>query len=71
VKDIVTRAVSGHATEAMQRHYSTVTSQEVREGVGRVISLMKYRELVAAPHAAPGLGGVQGGVQEDEKRKAG
>ena len=39
VKDVVTRAVSGHATEVMQRHYSTVGGQEIREGIAKVISL--------------------------------
>jgi hypothetical protein len=33
VRDIVTRSVSGHSTKAMQRHYSTVTSQE-QSGAG-------------------------------------
>jgi hypothetical protein len=27
VRDIVTRSASGHSTEAMQRHYSTVSGQ--------------------------------------------
>jgi hypothetical protein len=28
VKDIVTRPISGHATETMQHHYSTVATDE-------------------------------------------
>jgi integrase len=28
VGDLVTRSISGHATEAMQRHYSTATLEE-------------------------------------------
>lgn len=28
VSDLVTRSISGHATETMQRHYSTVSAQE-------------------------------------------
>ena len=48
MKDVVTRAVSGHATSAMQQHYSTVASAEMREGIGRVISLAKVREVMAA-----------------------
>jgi integrase len=30
VSDLVTRSISGHATEAMQRHYSTVQAEEQR-----------------------------------------
>lgn len=41
VKDIVVRSVSGHATEAMQHHYSTVSGDEQREGIGRVVALFK------------------------------
>jgi hypothetical protein len=39
VKDVVTRAVSGHATEEMQRHCSTVNQLEIRNGLAKVISL--------------------------------
>ncbi len=39
MRDVVTRAVSGHATEAMQRRYSTVSMEERREGVAKVISI--------------------------------
>ena len=35
VKDTATRDVSGHATESMQRHYSTVNSGEMREGLAK------------------------------------
>jgi integrase len=53
VRDIVTRSVSGHSTEAMQRHYSTVSSQEQRDGLAKVIVLAKFREVA-------GLGGSNG-----------
>lgn len=43
VNDIVTRAISGHATEAMQRHYSTVSDDEMRAGLAKVISLATER----------------------------
>jgi hypothetical protein len=32
VGDVVTRSISGHATEAMQRHYSTASLEEQRRG---------------------------------------
>jgi integrase len=43
VPDIVTRAISGHATETMQRHYSTVRADEIRSGIGKVIDLAGVR----------------------------
>ena len=39
VADIVTRAISGHATATMQQHYSTVGAGEVRTGLARVIDI--------------------------------
>lgn len=38
VPDIVTRAISGHQTEQMQRHYSTATLREMRKAVDKVAS---------------------------------
>jgi hypothetical protein len=45
VRDIVTRSISGHSTEAMQRHYSTVSGKEQREGLAKVVSLARFREV--------------------------
>ena len=42
VHDFVVRAVSGHATASMQQHYSTVTGEEVRRGLAKVISLAGF-----------------------------
>lgn len=41
VSDLVTRSISGHATEAMQRHYSTVYAEEQRSALARVAELAK------------------------------
>jgi hypothetical protein len=55
--DAVTRAISGHATPAMQLHYSTVRSSEVRTALakgagiatgGHVIDLAIERNAVKA-----------------------
>jgi len=76
VKDVVTRAVSGHATEVMQRHYSTVGGQEIREGIAKVVSLAKVREaLTATPEVAEkgagqGESGVLSGVLGAKTKKA-
>jgi hypothetical protein len=40
IRDLVTRAVSGHATEDMHRHYSTVQTDEIREQHGDDLPLL-------------------------------
>jgi integrase len=76
VKDVVTRAVSGHATEVMQRHYSTVGGQEIREGIAKVVLLARVREaMTAAPEpvekgAGQSESGVLSGVLGSEMKKA-
>lgn len=42
VNDVVTRAVSDHAPESMQRHDSTVSSEEMRAGLAKVISIAGF-----------------------------
>ena len=39
VSDLVTRSISGHLTDQMQRHYSTVSSGEQRQALAKVIQL--------------------------------
>jgi hypothetical protein len=46
VRDVVTRAVSGHATESMQRHYSTVSADEMRHNLAKVVSLAGLRDAL-------------------------
>lgn len=41
--DIITRATSGHLSEEMQRHYSTVRGEEQAQGLAKVIRLMVPR----------------------------
>ncbi|MGE0550408.1 MAG: hypothetical protein AB7O24_04700 [Kofleriaceae bacterium] len=48
VADIVTRAISGHATPEMQRHYSTVAGSEQRAALAKVIDIATGRERSAA-----------------------
>ncbi len=43
VDALVTRSISGHLTEKMQQHYSTVNSDEQRQGIAKVIELTKAR----------------------------
>ena len=73
VRDIVTRAVSGHATEEMQRHYSTVHQNEIREGIARIVNLGEFRKAMASdanPREEGGLGGAHGGAHRPETKKA-
>ncbi len=58
VADVVTRSISGHATETMQRHYSTVSGREQREGLGRVLGLIDRNH--ALTRVAPSSGEVGG-----------
>jgi integrase len=44
VHDIILRAISGHQTERMQRHYSTAQQEEMRAAVGKVISIATARQ---------------------------
>lgn len=43
VEGVVTRAISGHATDAMREHYSTAADAEVVAAVGQVIDLAKWK----------------------------
>jgi integrase len=45
VHDFVVRAISGHATVAMQERYSSVAGEEVRAGLAKVISLAGFARL--------------------------
>lgn len=55
IENIVTRSISGHLTEQMQDHYSTVRGPEQREGISRVVDLMRPRtdDASGAPSGAP------------------
>jgi integrase len=51
VQDLVTRSISGHLTEDMQRHYSTVSGAEQRQALAKVIDLTRARAERDAPCA--------------------
>jgi hypothetical protein len=50
VHDLVTRAISGHLTERMQRHYSTAQRDEMLTAVGRVVSFLAPNERGGDKH---------------------
>ncbi|MBL8623772.1 MAG: tyrosine-type recombinase/integrase [Myxococcales bacterium] len=39
VEGVITRAISGHATEAMQRHYSTARDHEIAAGLSALVAM--------------------------------
>jgi integrase len=66
VGDLVTRSISGHMTEQMQHHYSTVNADEQRAALAKVISL-----LDRIPERSGEHGGEQGDPSGEHKKKAG
>jgi hypothetical protein len=62
--DIVTRAISQHATETMQHHYSTVAADEKRRAIAKVTELAGARKALAGGRQA------QVGMVHSRKRKA-
>jgi integrase len=40
VRDLIVRAISGHATDRMQRHYSTAQREEMQEAIGWVATML-------------------------------
>jgi integrase len=54
IRDLITRSISGHATEAMQRRYSTVQAEEQRAAIAQVVDLAGVRAARS---------GVTGGVR--------
>jgi integrase len=59
VETLVTKSISGHITDRMREHYSTVQPVEQRESIGRVLRLVKGQgvssrnEESGAPSGAP------------------
>jgi hypothetical protein len=49
IRDVVTRSISGHATEEMQRRYSTVSPVEQQKSLARVLRLMDFRNAKRRP----------------------
>ena len=74
VGDLVTRSISGHATEAMQRHYSTVALEEQRRGLANVLHLIRPSQPLDLEGAGQGAGSPREGagsafVKPGEERK--
>lgn len=70
VDAVVRRALTGHVTEEMQRHYSTVGIDEKRAAIRGVLRLVSPMPTTAEPTSTT-EGGVQGGVSEVVEKLAG
>jgi hypothetical protein len=57
IESLVTRSISGHLTERMQDHYSTVAPAEQRASIAKVIDLFATK-----PNSAGGAPGNPGGA---------
>jgi len=62
VEAIVTKSISGHLTEQMREHYSTVSPVEQRESIGRVLRLVKCSEPLASEASTVDAGGTHAGT---------
>jgi integrase len=69
IEGVVTRSISGHLTERMQHHYSTVNADEQRGSIARVIDLMAARVELAEAGGTPG--GLQTPSSGTSNEKAG
>ena len=69
VHDLVVRSISGHATAQMQAHYSSVNSEEVRDGLAKVISMAGF--MAAHRAVTPIQSGDPSGDREPKSEKAG
>ena len=55
VESLVTKSISGHLTDRMKDHYSTVSPLEQRESIGRVLGLVNVSERVTLMSRGLGL----------------
>ncbi len=53
VEALVTKSISGHKTDRMKDHYSTVQPVEQRESIGRLLRLVRSESASGAPSGAP------------------
>jgi hypothetical protein len=62
VEALVTRSISGHLTEQMREHYSTVSPVEQRESIGRLLRLVQSAPKEGSAPEADGDGGMHRGM---------
>jgi hypothetical protein len=62
VDAVVRRALTGHVTEQMQRHYSTVGLDEKRAAIAGVLRLAPVERKAGADGGVAPRGGTSGGT---------
>jgi hypothetical protein len=71
VEALVTKSISGHLTDRMREHYSTVHPVEQRESIGAVLRLVKGGAASGGPAASGTHGGTQGPASGTSEGKTG
>lgn len=71
VEALVTKSISGHLTERMREHYSTVHPVEQRESIGAVLRLVKDGPVTRDAARGGTHGGTQDPASGTSKREAG
>jgi integrase len=69
VESLVTKSISGHLTDRMKDHYSTVSPIEQRESIGRVLRLVRTDAPLTAKQSGA-ESGAEGGSSGAESREA-
>ncbi|MFO0647970.1 MAG: hypothetical protein U0326_17150 [Polyangiales bacterium] len=68
VSDLITRRVSGHQTEEMQRHYSTANQGEIHDGIARIVATAGLR-LAHNPNLKEDASQTVGGMHRSQNEK--
>jgi site-specific recombinase XerC len=72
VDSIVKRSISGHATEEMEEHYSSVLQREQKDSIARLMSVAHYDDALSLASAAIADGmTLPADSNEEEKPEAG
>jgi integrase len=66
---LVTRSISGHLTEVMQHHYSTVQAAEQRDGMAKVIALSGLKTALKSGGESGGKASEPGADKEPSSTK--
>jgi hypothetical protein len=71
VETLITKSISGHLTDRMREHYSTVHPVEQRESIGAVLRLVKGGAVTDDAPRGGTHGGTQGPVSGTSELEAG
>lgn len=66
IEAVITRSISGHLTEKMQHHYSTVNADEQRTCIAKVIDLMQFKQQAGASGTPSGTPAPSSGTPNEK-----